>query len=70
MNIYEYQKLIEKIFRRFSFFGVICLLVLSSFEFARAEAVAPRAISSEYGLTTICGRQSERYADSRQIHGL
>lgn len=43
MNIYEYRKLIEKNFRRFSFFGVICLLFLSFFEFVRAETVAPRA---------------------------
>lgn len=43
MNIYEYRKLVEKNFRRFSFFGVVCLLVLSSFESARAETAAPHA---------------------------
>jgi hypothetical protein len=43
MNIYEYQERFGKNFHCFFFFGVICLLVLSSFEFARAESVAPRA---------------------------
>lgn len=43
MNVYEHQKLFWKNFRPFFFFGVIGLLILSSFESARAEGVAPRA---------------------------
>src|SRR5688500_16663506 len=43
MNIYKYQKLIEKNFRRFSFFVAVCLLVLTPFGFVKAETIAPRA---------------------------